>query len=108
MSTSFPLYDNLVKDLKNSPLTKEETDEFMKLVKKIDTGGSELFYALAKNHQLHHCDPALAGSLPYGAKLVKGSLKFDLTLIPDHCKHLLLVFLRKHIQKMKEDQALTR
>lgn len=108
MSTSFPLYDNLVKDLKNTPFSKEETDEFVKIVKKIDTEGSELFYALIKNYQLHNSDPTKASELPYGAKLVKGCLKFELAHIPDECKHLLLTFLRKHQQKIKEDQALTR
>ncbi len=97
-----------MKDIKNTPLTKEENDEFLKIVKKIDTEGSELFYALIKNYQLHHCDPAKASEPPFGAKLVKGCLKFEMNTIPDECKHLLLVFLRKHQQKVKEDQALTR
>lgn len=108
MSASFPLYDNLVKESKNTPLSKEESDEFIKIVKKIDTEGSELFYAIIKNYQLHHCEPTKASELPYGAKLVKGCLKFELNPIPDECKHMLLSFLRKHSQKMKEDQSLTR
>ena len=33
MSTNFPLYDNLIKDIKSEELTTKEKDDFMKLIK---------------------------------------------------------------------------
>ena len=105
MAGSFPLYDTLYYEASDTELAKPERDEFFKLVKKIDTDGSELFYAVAKCYQLNHVTSPDVLNLPYNSKLVKGVIKFELDDLPPKLKRMLLNFLQKHIQKMKEEIA---
>lgn len=103
MAGSFPLYDNLYREASDTELTKPERDDFFKLVKKIDTDGSELFYAVAKCYQLNHITSPEVLNFPYNSKLVKGTLKFELDDMPPRLKRMLYNFLQKHFQKMKEE-----
>ncbi len=103
MSGTFPLYDNLFREVEDNDLTKTERDDFLKLVKKIDTDGSELFYAVVKCYQLNNGSSTDFINTPYNSKMVKGALKFELDDIPGKLKRMLYVFLKKHLQKMKEE-----
>lgn len=103
MSATFPLYDNLLRESSETDLLKKEKDDFVKLAKKIDVEGSELFYAVVRCHQLQTESDELFTS-PYNSKMIKGSLKFELDNFPPVLKRMLYNFLKKHVQKMKEEE----
>jgi hypothetical protein len=103
MSGTFPLYDNLFREASEQDLGKQERDDFMKLVKKIDVDGSELFYAVTKCYQLNHVLYSDIISMPYGCKVVKGCIRFELDKMPVKLRRMLYNFLIKHVQKMDED-----
>jgi hypothetical protein len=103
MSGTFPLYDNLYRESTSTELTKQERDEFIKIVKKIDTYGSELIYAVAKCYQLNHVSSTDILNLPYKSKLVKGAIRFELEEMPPKLQRMLYIFLKKHMQKMQEE-----
>ena len=51
-SITFPLYDNLIKDLDKEEMSQKEQDKFMKLIKTFDTPGYEIIYILIICYQL--------------------------------------------------------
>lgn len=103
MASTFPLYDNLRREASSTDLLKKEKEEFVKMVKKIDVEGSELFYAIVRCHQLQE-ESSEMFSHPYDSKLVKGALKFELENFPPLLKRMLFIFLKKHSLKMKEEE----
>lgn len=106
MSNTFPLYDNLFRESPEKDLTKTEKDNFIKLVKNIDNEGSELFYALIKCYQLQTVSSsAEIFNNPFSSKIINGCYKFELELLPHKLKQMLILFLKKHNKKMKEEES---
>ncbi len=106
MST-FPLYDNLSKDLPTEEMTTKQKDKFMKLVKDIDVNGSELIYALIRVFQLENSEDKSTFKLPYGGKFIKYDMKFDFNELPNELKHILFKFVQIHVKTMKEENILS-
>ena len=97
MSSSFPLYDNLINDIDTSTdLKTKEKDEFMSLIKDIDENTSELIYALIRVYQLENESNISTFTLPYDGKFIDNEMKFDLNELPNKLKHILLKFLKLH------------
>jgi hypothetical protein len=109
--SNFPLYDTLLNETKSATddLTSKEKDEFMKLIKNIDSLGSELVYALIRVYQLENCDDKSTFKLPFDGKFINNDLKFDLCSLPYQLRQILYKFLIMHnktksiISERKED-----
>ena len=104
--SNFPLYDNLSTDIANTDLTIKEKDEFMKIVKTIDTDGYELIYALIRIYQLENSEDKSTFKLPYGGKFLKNDIKFDLNELPNTLKQILYKFVLSHKKKLEEDELI--
>ena len=105
--SNFPLYDSLCHDLPTEELTAKEKDEFMKLIKKVDQLGYELIYALIRVYQFENTDERNSCTLPFGGKYIENNdITFHLDDIPLALRHILLKFLRLHINTMKEKKTI--
>jgi hypothetical protein len=96
---SFPLYDNLLKDinLECSDLTLEEKEELIKKIKKIDLSGAELIYSIIRKYQLENeTDSMSSFNLPYKAVQQKTGIKFNLELLPNKLKQMIYKFVNMH------------
>lgn len=102
---SFPLYQDLIKNVSEEKISDEEKAELIKKIKKIDEEGHELIYALIKAYQKENGD---GFGFPYDSKMLKLGLKFDLDKIPNKCIRILIKFCDKHLEKMKEDSKLNK
>ena len=102
MSTNFPLYDNLIKDIKSEELTTKEKDDFMKLIKILDHGGHELVYALIRIYQNENSEDKSSFKIPYGGIFVKNDINFNLNDLPIELAQIVYKFVLLHTKSMKE------
>ena len=100
--SNFPLYDDLLKKSTNDELTTKQKDEFMKIVKNIDSNGAELIYALIRTYQLENNEDKSTFKLPYGGKFVKDDMKFDFNELPNELKNILYQFVLIHLKTSEE------
>lgn len=104
--SNFPLYDNLLKDLENTPINK---NKFIKLVKEFDNNGYEIIYALIKFYQCKNKNDSNISNIsniPYGGKYNKNEVKFDYNEFPDNLKKILYKFTIMHTKIIKEENIL--
>jgi hypothetical protein len=101
---NFPLYTSLFKEFENTKEQLNNTDKehIVNTIKKLDTNGHELIYALIKTYQIKHGDTF---NVPYGMKEQKLGYKFDLDNIPTILQHMLRKFVDLHYSKMCEDKT---
>ena len=102
--SNFPLYTSLFKEFENSKeeLNVSDKEYLVGIIKKLDTKGHELIYALIKTYQIKHGDTF---SVPYGMKEQKLGYKFDLDNIPTILQHMLRKFVDLHYTKMCDDKT---
>jgi len=99
MSSNFPLYDRLYNEITDEEdLTIKQKDEFIKIVKNIDSDGQELLYALIRVYQLENSEDKSTFKIPYGGKYIKNDIKFDFNDFPIKLKHMLYKFVQIHIK----------
>lgn len=98
------LYLQLDKDIPSADLTLDQKEEFIKLVKLLDTDGHELLYVLIRTFEKTTSDKL--SDTPYGGKLTSKELKLDLDMLPVSLKWVLYKFVVLHHKKMTEDQTL--
>ena len=103
--SSFPLYENFMKQLdencKVEDLSSEQKGIFIKNIKIIDKKGSELIYALIRTYQMDN--KLNLSNIPYNGIKKKDNIKFDLENFPYELKHLLYKFVNIHMEAMKEE-----
>lgn len=104
--SNFPLYDNLLKNIKKRDLTTKQKDEFIDLVNGLDEHGVELIYALIRTHK-QHSSKTSEDVLPYSGVNNDGSLEFDLEKFPSTLKQVLYKFLGMHIKNMQEESQIS-
>jgi len=102
---SFPLFDNLSKDLENEEMSQKEQDKFIKLIKTFDISGQELIYILILCYYLQHNDNNKI-VLPYNGKFINEDISFDFLEFPDDLKKILFKFSKIHVKKMKEENLI--
>ena len=107
MSSNFPLYDSLIKDIKNDELTTKEKDDFMKLIKNLDQDGYELVYALIRIYQNENSEDKSTFKIPYGGVFVKNDINFNLNDLPVELSQIVYKFVLLHAKSMKEKEDLT-
>lgn len=100
----FPLYDNLLKDSKETNLTATQKKSFIKKMQNIDTSGHELIYALIKTYQIDNKEQNTSFTLPYDGEYVDNNISFNLDKLPNKLKHILYKFINIHINKMEEEK----
>ncbi len=105
---NFPLYDNLSKDLKNRDLLVKEKTDFVNKIKQIDQDGLDLIYALIRVYYVKNEENKTDFSLPYNGKYIKEDMKFDLDDFPIQLKQMIFKFIKIHIVKMEEENALNK
>ena len=97
--TSFPLYDNLIKDIECSnvgPLNKTEKEKLMSDIKLLDNNGHELIYTLIKVHHIENDEQDY--KLPYGMKSLKLGLRTDINQLPYSLQHIINNFVKLHLE----------
>lgn len=99
--SNLPIYDILYNSSLDKDLSDSEKEEFIKIIKKIDLEGSEILYAIIRVFQVNHMDHC--NNVPYSGKILKSGIKFDLDDFPNKLKQMLFSFVKKHVQKMTED-----
>lgn len=104
--SNFPLYDRLANDVKNKDLTIKQKDDFVKKIKKIDSNGTELIYALIRVFQLEDSDGINSFKIPYGGTHNGSDIIFDLNDLPNKLKQILYKFIKIHHNTMKEESKL--
>lgn len=104
-SITFPLYNNLSKDLDKEEIAQKDHDKFIKLIKTFDTPGYEIIYILIMCYQIEHNETTNTMILPYSGKFVNNDITFDFTEFPQDLKKILYKFVKIHTKKMKEENV---
>ena len=105
--SGFPLYDNLIKEVRKKDLTVKEKKAFVQGVAKLDDHGRELIYALICVYDKVNNETSADG-LPYkGVDIEKSAGNHDLTwslaAFPIPLRQLLHIFMRMHLKKLQEE-----
>lgn len=106
--TSFPFYDTMCKDTKNSDLTVKQKNEFISKIQSIDKNGAELVYALIRVYEINNEENSGTFKLPYCGKYVDKDMHFDLEKLPQKLRQILYKFVNIHVEKLNEDQIIAR
>ena len=105
--SSFPLYDNLIKDIPKKDLTKEKKKEFIKIVKNIDKENAEIIYALIQYYYIdHNLDKT---QIPYnGMREINHSgsenLTWDFLDFPIELRNILYKFITLYAKRKEEEK----
>lgn len=103
--SNFPLYDNLYTETDIvDDLSETEKTELLKLIKNIDSLGTEYIYVLIRIYQLENSEDKSTFKLPYGGKYLKNDIKFDLNELPNRLKQMLYKFVKKHVNIKNEEE----
>lgn len=100
--SNFPLYDNMMKGIKNKDLTAKQKNDLIRKIDNIDEDGAKLVYALIRSFGIN--DNLKISSLPYdGERCDTTSIGFDLEKFPNKLKQMLYKFNDVH-DKSKHDE----
>ncbi len=92
---NFPLYDNIIKGIKNKDLTAKQKSDLVKRIYEMDENNTNLVYALMRAYSLN--DGSKFSLLPYkGERLDSSTIKFDLEKLPNKLKQILYKFSELH------------
>jgi hypothetical protein len=98
---SFPLYETIWTKLNNmelKELSDTDKDNFTELVSKLSSNEHELIYALIRTYQIYNktLHNFTLHILPFNAKRLKKSIKFDFDKLPRELQHILIEFTKMH------------
>ena len=103
-STTFPLFDILYSESKDTDhLSKDESKELCEYIKKMDREGMELALAIIRYYSVV-IENEKINEHPFQSKVNKNIYKFDMDIIPERLKMMLMIFVKRHIQKLLEEQ----
>ena len=101
---SFPLYDNLSKNILKRDITLKQKNDFLIKVGSINKTGRDLLYALVKFYHIHHeYDEVCSQNVPYNGEYKNNAVTWDLLDIPVKLRHILYRFLIIHTKSMEEE-----
>ncbi len=98
----FPLYDTLMQvtvDRSTTPLSEAQRDFFLERMKStsFDKNVTAFFYLLIHLYWVSHAVAPHVG-LPYGAKILKKGLRFDVDLLPAQLQQMVFEFLKMNVE----------
>lgn len=102
MTTTFPLYDSLVKDIPNKKLLVKQKNELKQNISSFDTSGAELVYTLVRFYAKSQEEDE---KYPYDSIEDTNKITFDIDKLPPKLQQILLKFSRMHIENMKEENS---
>ena len=94
---TFPLYENMIKDVKTKDLNLKQKKELVTALKTIDETGAELCYMLIKVYEMKNDTPESL-KLPYCGIGSDKEVTFDLEKFPIKLKHILFKFVNIHVR----------
>lgn len=86
---NFPLYGSL-KTENFKELTEAQKDELFESIKGMNDDKQEKLYALIRAYHLDHDNHIQ--DIPYGGKMLKTGLKFDIDFLPSKLQYILYQF----------------
>lgn len=103
LKMSFPLFDMIYNETEdiNHTLSKIDKENFCESIKKMDDEGYELLYALIKCYAIKYNKDY--STPPFMAKKCKAGYKFDVDVLPERLLYILIHFVKKHQEKLRED-----
>lgn len=101
--SKFPLYNNLLQEVKSKELTLTQKKDFMTKIETVDKDGHEFIYALIKTYQMENEDSDKCFTVPYNGIYIDKDLNFDLNKLPKKLKQILYRFINIHLEKMEEE-----
>lgn len=99
---SFPLYDNLKKDIIKKDLTMKQKEELCLNIKKLDNNAKEIIYVLIQYYS-SDIDSTNGKIIPYNAEKVESDISWSLSDIPIPLRQILYNFVNLHNKKQKEE-----
>jgi len=104
---SFPLYDVLIKEVKDEELTPEEKSKLISLIQSMNQKGHDIIFTLIRVHSLKTNTGKNIFDIPYeGEKEKKGgkdNIKFSIDHLPNIVSQIILKFALIHISTMTGD-----
>jgi hypothetical protein len=106
---SFPLYNNLKRDIVKKDLTVKQKEELIDCIKKLDSNTSEIIYVLIYYYYDEYENSKSDNEIPYNAIKEKSNNKncvninWSLTDIPIPLRQILYKFVSLHMKKQQED-----
>jgi hypothetical protein len=88
---NFPLYPSLKSD-EFKELSEVQKDELFDFIKDITDEKQEQIYALIRAYHLDHDNQIQ--DLPYGGKILKSGIKFDIDCLPSNLQSILYQFVK--------------
>jgi hypothetical protein len=101
--SNFPIYETLIKEIKNCDLTVKQKNDFMNKIQKLDEVGTEVCYVLIRVFEINHEDVSSTFKLPYNGKFIESDISFDLEKLPIKLRQLLYKFVSMHCEKIEEE-----
>lgn len=98
------LYQHMKKESLAIDLSSDQKEEFIKTTKNLDETGSEIVYILIRMYEID--TNASSDELPFGSKFTAKELKFDLENFPNQLKWILYRFVKKHAEKMEQEDIM--
>ena len=98
-----PVYEMLSNTSSNEDLDIEEKETFINNIKNINQTGHDLIYVIIKAYESENTNEKKM--YPYGGKMLKTGLKFDLDSFDNKLKQILFRFIKLHMdtQSKRDD-----
>lgn len=105
---SYPLYDVLIKDIKDTELTTSEKLKLISIIPTLDQKEHDTIFTLIRIHGLKNNYSKNIFDIPYdGQNLNKNntcqSIKFNVDKLPHIVGQIVFKFLTIHTEKMREN-----
>lgn len=105
---SFPLYNNLKKDLPKKDLIIKQKEELINCILKMDSNSKEIIYVLIQYYNSEYNTDKCSDDIPYNAIKKQNSdtecdISWSLTDIPIQLRQLLYKFMLLHIKNKEEE-----
>lgn len=98
MFSEFPLFEQILDQTTNEPLSIEEKQAVVSSIKSMTEREHEIIFALIQAYQLYH-NSSTSGIIPFEGKHLKTKgIKFDLNLFPNRLQRILKIFSEIHLK----------
>jgi hypothetical protein len=96
MSSSFPLYDMLIRDCKDADLTTEQKRAITTEIPRMDSTAHTHIFTLIRIHGLKTRGTGDVFDIPYGGEKQERNIRFNLETMPNILKQMIYRFVCVH------------